>query len=1015
MRATNKRLTILSNAEQAALYELPEFDDIQRQEYFTFTEPEQQLFFSRPTRAAQVYCALQIGYFKAKQLFFQFDGCEVEIDVDFIVSSYFSPQVIEEIIISKHEHYTQCVKIAKLFGYQRWAKLHNKKVSDHLTLLIKRDITTPFIVIELLAFLKKEKIIRPGYTTFQNLISNALTSERKRLIALIKHGLSKEAKDEMQKLLLKEDTLSGLAALKQDAKNFKTQMMINERNKLLKLKPFYVIAKSLLPALALSQKNIQYYASLADYYSIRELREKLLPELTQLYLLCYAWQRYRQINDNLVDAFCYHLNQVNMESKVIASNSFANYLAEQQDENILMRKLAHFWVDKTIADNISFGNIRKAVFKIVPEKELAEKIALNNNALRKIHFKWKAIDDMANRIKINLRPIMIALDIESELPDNKWIAAIAWLKAIFSNKSNLRACPVLECPEGTIPKRLQNYLLETNACHQATLRAERYEYWIYRQLRKQIQVGEIYLDDSIRHRSFSQELAATEQQSLVQNEINAPALRVPIKIQLDALFTELNEQWLLFDRELKEGKLTHLRYDFNSRTLHSQKIKKDEENESEKLQLAFYNQLPLTDITDVLRFVSKECRFLKAFTPLQSRYAKQDSIENSLLAVIIAQAMNHGNLNMAQISNIPYHSLQTVYKAYCRTQTVKLSNDIISNAISGLSIFPFYSLDLALLYSAVDGQKFEVRYETTKARHSKKHFGKVKGVVAYTLLANQTPLQLELISPNDHESYYVFDIWYNNTTTIVPDVVTGDMHCINKANFAIMQWFGAQLYPRFTNVQDQLKHLFCSPGKLDDYQHFLIQPIGEIDRQLIEDEWPNLKSIIVALGLKEISQSILVKKLCNYTVNNRTRKALFEYDKLIRSIYTLKYLRDPTLQQNVHRSQNRIESYHQLRGAIAQAYGRKQLSGKTDVAIAISNECGRLIANAIIYYNSVILSKLKDRFEADGNSKGLEMLKKISPVAWQHIHFLGHYLFSEDFYLDIDLLVNKLLAEQSIL
>jgi hypothetical protein len=32
-RATNKRLTILSEAEQAALYELPNFDDEQRQEY----------------------------------------------------------------------------------------------------------------------------------------------------------------------------------------------------------------------------------------------------------------------------------------------------------------------------------------------------------------------------------------------------------------------------------------------------------------------------------------------------------------------------------------------------------------------------------------------------------------------------------------------------------------------------------------------------------------------------------------------------------------------------------------------------------------------------------------------------------------------------------------------------------------------------------------------------------------------------------------------------------------------
>ncbi|QXB07842.1 Tn3 family transposase (plasmid) [Providencia rettgeri] len=42
------------------------------------------------------------------------------------------------------------------------------------------------------------------------------------------------------------------------------------------------------------------------------------------------------------------------------------------------------------------------------------------------------------------------------------------------------------------------------------------------------------------------------------------------------------------------------------------------------------------------------------------------------------------------------------------------------------------------------------------------------------------------------------------------------------------------------------------------------------------------------------------------------RQAVFEYDRLVRSIYTLKHLRDPQLEQNIHRSQNRIESYHQL-------------------------------------------------------------------------------------------------------
>jgi Tn3 transposase DDE domain-containing protein len=77
--------------------------------------------------------------------------------------------------------------------------------------------------------------------------------------------------------------------------------------------------------------------------------------------------------------------------------------------------------------------------------------------------------------------------------------------------------------------------------------------------------------------------------------------------------------------------------------------------------------------------------------------------------------------------------------------------------------------------------------------------------------------------------------------------------------------------------------------------------------------------------------------------------------------------------------------YHQLRSAIAQVGGKKQLSGKTDIDIEISNQCGRLIANAIIYYNSAILSRLLDKYQTTKNSKALALLKKISPVAWQHI------------------------------
>ncbi len=126
-------------------------------------------------------------------------------------------------------------------------------------------------------------------------------------------------------------------------------------------------------------------------------------------------------------------------------------------------------------------------------------------------------------------------------------------------------------------------------------------------------------------------------------------------------------------------------------------------------------------------------------------------------------------------------------------------------------------------------------------------------------------------------------------------------------------------------------------------------------------------------------------------------------------LYSTRPLLDPSIQRNTHRSQNRVEAYHQLRGAIAQAYGKKQLIGRTNSALEISNQCGRLVACAIIHYNSAILSKLYEKYKAEGNDKAIKRLKKISPVAWRHIHFQGHFVFSNINIIDLDQIIQNLI------
>jgi hypothetical protein len=94
-KATNKQLSVLSPAEQDALYGLPDFDDAQRLEYLGLSEPQLALASGRTGLHNQVWCILQIGYFQAKQTFFRFAWDDVPDDLAFVISRYFPGQAFQ--------------------------------------------------------------------------------------------------------------------------------------------------------------------------------------------------------------------------------------------------------------------------------------------------------------------------------------------------------------------------------------------------------------------------------------------------------------------------------------------------------------------------------------------------------------------------------------------------------------------------------------------------------------------------------------------------------------------------------------------------------------------------------------------------------------------------------------------------------------------------------------------------------------------------------------------------------
>jgi hypothetical protein len=257
---------------------------------------------------------------------------------------------------------------------------------------------------------------------------------------------------------------------------------------------------------------------------------------------------------------------------------------------------------------------------------------------------------------------------------------------------------------------------------------------------------------------------------------------------------------------------------------------------------------------------------------------------------------------------------------------------------------------------------------------------------------NGLPRTGTIIGTHEHESHFVFDILHNNTSDIRPVRHSTDTHGTNQVNFFLLFFAGYQFAPRYRDLLKKMASLvgFQHPNH---YAHYLIKPARKTFDALIVKEWPNIQRILASLVQKDVTQATVVRKLSSYARQNQTKKGLWELDNILRSIYILDFIDDSTLRQNVQKALNRGEAYHRMRRAISYVNSGK-FRVKTEAEQQIWNECSRLISNAIIYYNTLLLSRVYEQKLAAGDQEAIKFLKGTSPVAWRNVNLMGNFDFT---------------------
>jgi TnpA family transposase len=945
-------LEILTSDETEELFGLPRFTEDDRRIYFDFG-PGELHAAAAYTFALAPHFLLQLGYFRAKQQFFVYDQEVIREDLRYIVDRYFlgaDPARVK--IPARATRRAQQEVILRLTRYRFCDEPSQQDLERKAQHRARLCIQPIFILREMLQHLRQERIMAPAYRTLQDMVGRVVTGERDRVSQLLDCELSRDTRERLDSLFEAGEYLHRVSALRKEPKDFSYKEMRREVERRKLFEPLHKFARTFLAKADISMDSRKYYASLVHFYTVYKLR-RMDAGPTRLYLLCFAYYRLRQINDNLIEAFIHLVDQYEKEAKAAAELAMQQTLSEVAVNLRAAGQVLTLFIDRSIPAKTPFGTVRKKAFSLLqPESFPAVSDYMRNIEYDQASFEWSYYGKLSATFKRNLRHLFAELEFAGRVEDHALLQAIAFLQELIRQGKSPRQAKPSAFPLAFIPKSLKPYVF-TGDGKEKRLDADRYEFLVYRMLRNALEAGDVFVRDSAEFRSFEDDLigdALWENKDAVLRDLGLPVLLKPIEETLKEFHETLEAKIENVNRRIAEGANKHIKLTGRGEKRRWSLIYPTTE---ESINSPFYGQLPSIGIAGLLWFVAENTGFLSAFTHVLDRYVKRDADPQLILACIVALGTNMGLWKMAEVSGLNHAALRGAARDYLRPETLHAANDRISNATAALPAFRLFDIRDAV-HSSSDGQRMETQINTINARHSPKYFGLHKGVSSYTLVANHVPINAKIIGTHEHESHFVFDVLYNNTSEIKPDWLSTDEHGTNHINFWALHVFGCQFAPRYKNLRKKAEKLigFQHPSAYGDA---LIRPSRKAFDELIIREWPNIQRIMVSLAHKDVTQATIVRKLSNYRRQNQTRKALWELDNLCRTMYILDFIDEPELRQSVQKALNRGEAYHRLRRAVAYVNGGK-LRVKTEAEQQIWNECSRLICNAIIYYNTALLS-----------------------------------------------------------
>ena len=371
MATDSRRLSILTTQEIDDLFGLPHFTENDRRFFFDLNPAERDLVDSVYTISVAVHLILQLGHFKAKRQFFVYTREEVIDDLEHIRHRYFPARDIVEIkMLSKPTRLEQQQVILKLFDYQTCDAAAKSALQQKARRVAMLSTLPIFILREALQYLTNQRIVAPGYSYLQDMVGRTVSGERQRVTHLLGQALTPTVEQQLEKLLQADEGMYRISSLKHEPKDLSYGELRQEvaRRKFFQL--LYEFGQTFLAQAGLSNESVKYYASLVQFYTVYKFQRMAVPT-TRLYLLCFAYHRFRQINDNLIDAFIYPVDQYEQQAKLAAETAAIKAMTDASANLQAAGQVLNLFIDQSIPGKTPFSKVKKKAFSLLEAERFA--------------------------------------------------------------------------------------------------------------------------------------------------------------------------------------------------------------------------------------------------------------------------------------------------------------------------------------------------------------------------------------------------------------------------------------------------------------------------------------------------------------------------------------------------------------------------------------------------------------------------------------------------------------------